>query len=60
MGEFFSVLIRYEVRQMERFPSPKKFASYTGLVPSTYASGKRITHGQVTVLVNSPTHKPPV
>ena len=48
IGEFFSVLIRHEVGEMERFPSPKKFASYTGLVPSTYASGKRITHGRLT------------
>ena len=48
IGEFFSVLIRYEVGEMERFPSAKKFASYTGLVPSTYASGKRITHGRLT------------
>ena len=38
VGEFFSVLIRHEVGEMDRFPSPKKFASYTGLVPSTYAS----------------------
>jgi transposase len=48
IGEFFSVLIRHEVGEMERFPSPKKFASYTGLVPSTYASGKRLTHGRLT------------
>jgi transposase len=48
IGEFFSVLIRYEVGEMERFPSSKKFASYTGLVPSTYASGRRITHGRLT------------
>lgn len=48
IGEFFSVLIRQEVGQMERFPSSKKFASYTGLIPSTYASGKRITHGRLT------------
>jgi transposase len=48
IGEFFSVLIRHEVGEMERFPSAKKFASYTGLVPSTYASGKRITHGRLT------------
>ncbi len=47
VGEFFSVLIRHEVGEMERFPSAKKFASYTGLVPSTYASGKRITHGRL-------------
>jgi transposase len=48
VGEFFSVLIRHEVGEMERFPSSKKFASYTGLVPSTYASGRRITHGRLT------------
>jgi len=48
VGEFFSVLIRHEVGEMERFPSPKKFASYTGLIPSTYASGKRITHWRLT------------
>jgi transposase len=49
MGGFFSVLIRQEVAEMRRFPSAKKFASsYTGLVPSTYASGKRITHGRLT------------
>ncbi len=48
VGEFFSVLIRHEVGQMERFPTAKKFASYTGLIPSTYASGKRIAHGRLT------------
>ncbi len=48
VGEFFSVLIRHEVGEMDRFPSAKKFASYTGLVPSTYASGKRVTHGRLT------------
>ena len=48
IGEFFSVLIRYEVGQIERFANPKKFVSYTGLIPSTYASGKRITHGRLT------------
>ena len=48
VGEFFSVLIRYEVGEMDRFPSAKKFASYTGLVPSTYASGRRIAHGRLT------------
>ena len=33
---------------MERFPSPKKFSSYTGLIPATYAWGKRITLGRLT------------
>ena len=48
IGNFFSVLIRYEVDNIERFRSAKKFASYTGLVPSTYASGNRQVHGRLT------------
>jgi len=48
IGDFFSVLVRYEVDEMGRFRSAKKFASYTGLVPSTYASGDRMVHGRIT------------
>jgi len=48
IGEFLSVLIRYEVGDIRRFRSPKKFASYTGLIPSTYASGGKVHHGRIT------------
>jgi len=48
IGDFLSVLIRYEVGDISRFPSPEKFAAYTGLVPSTYASGERTYHGRIT------------
>ena len=48
IGDFFSVLIRYEVGDMARFRSAGKFAAYTGLVPSTYASGERLYHGKIT------------
>lgn len=48
IGEFFSVLIRYEVDEIGRIREAKKFASYTGLVPSTYASGERMVHGRLT------------
>lgn len=48
IGKFFSVLIRYEVDRIDRFISAAKFASYTGLVPSTYASADRLTHGRLT------------
>jgi transposase len=48
IGAFFSVLIRYEVDEIKRFRSAKKFTSYTGLVPSTYASGSRTIHGRLT------------
>lgn len=48
IGAFFSVLIRYEVDDIGRFRDARRFASYTGLVPSTYASGQRIVHGRLT------------
>ncbi len=48
IGDFLSVLIRYEVEDINRFGEAKKFASYTGLVPSTYASGERMIHGRLT------------
>lgn len=48
IGVFLSVLIRHEVGDVERFPSAKKFAAYTGLVPSTYASGDRVKYGKLT------------
>lgn len=48
IGPFLSVLIRYEVDDMRRFRTPGKFAAYTGLVPSTYASGRRMVHGRLT------------
>jgi transposase len=48
IGPFFAVLLRYEVDRMTRFRSAKKFASYTGLIPSTYASNTRVYHGPLT------------
>lgn len=52
IGAFFAVLIRYEVDDMHRFHGPAHFASYVGLVPSTYASGERMVHGHLTKLGN--------
>ena len=48
IGPFFSVLIRYEVEDIARFREAKKFAAYTALIPSTYASGTRTFHGSLT------------
>lgn len=48
IGSFFAVLLRYEVDNMTRFRSAKKFARYTGLIPSTYASNTRVYHGPLT------------
>lgn len=48
IGAFFSLLIRYEVDDIQRFRDAKKFAAYTGLVPSTHSSGSRLMHGPLT------------
>ena len=48
IGKFLSVVIRWEVDDINRFQEAKKFASYTGLVPSTYASASRVVHGRLT------------
>lgn len=48
IGDFLSVLIRYEVDDITRFREAKKLASHTGLIPSTYASGPRTVHGRLT------------
>jgi transposase len=48
IGPFFSMLIRYEVDNMTRFRTASKFLSYTGLIPSTYASNTRLYHGPLT------------
>lgn len=48
IGKFLSVVIRWEVDNIERFREATKFARYTGLVPSTYASANRMVHGHLT------------
>ncbi|HXX39049.1 MAG TPA: IS110 family transposase [bacterium] len=48
IGSFLAVLIRYEIDTIDRFTTAKRFVSHTGLVPSTYASGQRLTHGRIT------------
>ena len=40
--------IMAEIGDINRFPSAKKLQGYAGLVPSTYASGDRISHGRIT------------
>jgi transposase len=46
---FVSALtIMAEIGDIKRFPSAKKLMGYSGLVPSTYGSGDKITHGRIT------------
>ncbi len=37
-----------EIRTINRFENKLKFASYTGLIPSEYSSGKRTVKGHIT------------
>ena len=52
IGEFFSVLIAYEVNDIRRFANEKKFFSYIGIILSTFSSGGRTFHGRLTKQVN--------
>lgn len=44
IGKFHSVVIRWEVDNIDWFQEAKKFASYPGLVSSTYASASQTVH----------------
>lgn len=48
IGKFFAVLIAYEVDEISRFATEKKFFSYIGIIPSTFSSGGRTFHGRIT------------
>ncbi len=48
IGDFFAVLLRYEIDDINRFRTPKKLASYVGIVPSVYQSANRCFHGRLT------------
>jgi transposase len=44
-AEILSILIDRELGSIERFPSPKHLAGYSGLVPRVQASGGKIHYG---------------
>jgi len=46
-GPILAALAALEIDRIDRFVSPSKLASYTVLVPSTYASGGKIFHGKL-------------
>jgi transposase len=47
-GPFLASLLVAEIGDIRRFPTAKHLASYTGLVPSLYASGERRWGGAIT------------
>lgn len=48
IGPFIALLLVAEVGDIQRFPMAKHLASYTGLVPSLYASGEHRWGGAIT------------
>lgn len=48
VGPILALMIRAEIGEMHRFPTPQQLASYAGLVPRVEASAGRIRHGRIT------------
>jgi len=48
VGYYSALLIKSEIGDVKRFPSAKQLCSYSGLVPSTHASGNVCYHGHIT------------
>jgi len=46
-GKILSALAALEIDDINRFSTPAKFASYCALIPSTFASGGKVYHGNL-------------
>lgn len=46
-GKILSSLAALEIDDINRFRTPAKFASYSALIPSTFASGGKVYHGDL-------------
>ena len=47
IGKFFSMLVDSEIGEISRFKNERSLACYAGLVPSTYSSGGKTSHGRL-------------
>jgi transposase len=47
IGKIFAPLIALEIDDIHRFSHPGKLCAYAGLVPTTYASGGKVRHGNL-------------
>lgn len=48
IGTLSALTIKAETGDFERFPTPEKFASHAGLVPSSRSSGGKLRFGRIT------------
>ena len=52
VGKVLGPVIALEIDQPERFPNADKLCAYAGLVPTTHASGGKISHGRMLPFCN--------
>ena len=52
-AEILSIVIDRELGSIDRFPSPKHLASYSGLVPRVQASGGKVHYGRMIKQANN-------
>lgn len=52
LGVILAAVISAEIDQIQRFPTSARFCAYAGLVPSTHASGGKISHGKLLFACN--------
>jgi transposase len=52
LGAILAAVVVLEIDRIERFPSPSKLVSYAGLVPTTYSSGGKTSHGGLMKMSN--------
>ena len=52
LGMILATLIALEIDQIQRFARPAKLVAYAGLVPTTYSSGGKTSHGGLMKMSN--------
>lgn len=52
VGKILAPVLALEIDQIKRFRSADKLCAYAGLVPTTYASGGKVSHGRMLPFCN--------
>ncbi len=52
LGQLLATVVALEIDRIDRFRRPSKLVAYVGLVPSTYSSGGKTSHGGLMKMSN--------
>jgi len=52
VGKILAPVLALQIDQIARFPTADKLCAYAGLVPTTHASGGKISHGRMLPFCN--------